>query len=144
MEFGTVILFLLAALIVITLVLSIKIIPQSENWVVERIGKYDRTLQAGLHIIVPFFETIRYRVLIQEIQLPPDPINAITHDNVAIYIQLAILYRITDAAKTMYRIENLSLAIKTIVNGTVRMNCCQFRSTTKESFSIVNHCSNIG
>ena len=115
-----VIFILLAILIVVALVLAIKIIPQSENWVVERIGKYDRTLQAGLHIIVPFFETVRYRVVIQETQLPPDPINAITHDNVAIYIQLAILYRITDAAKTMYRIENLDLAIKTIVNGTVR------------------------
>ena len=120
MEFGMVIFILLAILIVVALVLAIKIIPQSENWVVERIGKYDRTLQAGLHIIVPFFETVRYRVVIQETQLPPDPINAITHDNVAIYIQLAILYRITDAAKTMYRIENLDLAIKTIVNGTVR------------------------
>ena len=120
MEFGMVIFILLAILIVVALVLAIKIVPQSENWVVERIGKYDRTLQAGLHIIVPFFETVRYRVVIQETQLPPDPINAITHDNVAIYIQLAILYRITDAAKTMYRIENLDLAIKTIVNGTVR------------------------
>jgi regulator of protease activity HflC (stomatin/prohibitin superfamily) len=63
---------------------------------------------------------VRYKVSIQEIQLPPDPINAITHDNVSISVQLAILYRITDASRTMYRIENLTLAIKTIVNGTIR------------------------
>jgi regulator of protease activity HflC (stomatin/prohibitin superfamily) len=118
--FSTVIYIFLAILLLIALKLSIKIVPQSENWVVERLGKYDRTLQAGLQLIFPFLESVRYKVLIQEMQLPPDPINAITHDNVSISIQLAILYRIVDASKTMYRIENLDLAIKTIVNGTVR------------------------
>jgi regulator of protease activity HflC (stomatin/prohibitin superfamily) len=63
---------------------------------------------------------VRHKVIVQETQLPPDPINAITHDNVSISVQLAILYRIVDASRTVYRIENLRLAIKTIVNGTVR------------------------
>ncbi len=118
--FSTIIYIFLTLLVLIALKLTIQIVPQSENWVVERLGKYDRTLQAGLHVIFPFLENVRYKVLIQEMQLPPDPINSITHDNVSISIQLAILYRIVDASKTMYRIANLSLAIKTIVNGTVR------------------------
>jgi regulator of protease activity HflC (stomatin/prohibitin superfamily) len=63
---------------------------------------------------------VRYKVQIQERQLPPKPINAITLDNVTISTSLAVLYRIADASKTMYRIANVDDAILTIVNGTVR------------------------
>lgn len=119
-SFGTVVLLVLLLLAIVLLIKGVKIVPQSENWLVERIGKYNRKLEAGLHILIPFFETIRYKVSIQETQLPPDPINAITQDNVSIKIELAILYRIVDASRTMYRIENLALGIKTIINGTVR------------------------
>jgi regulator of protease activity HflC (stomatin/prohibitin superfamily) len=119
-SFSGFIYFFFVALIIITTKFSVKIVPQSENWLVENLGRYNRTLQAGLHIIIPFIENVRHKVIVQETQLPPDPINAITHDNVSISVQLAILYRIVDASRTVYRIENLRLAIKTIVNGTVR------------------------
>ena len=116
----TLIFIFLLALVVIAIIFSVKIVPQSENWIIEKLGRYDRTLGAGLQLIIPFFETVRYRVSVQETQLPPDPINAITHDNVSITIELAILYRIIDASRTMYRIENLELGIRTVINGTVR------------------------
>ena len=119
-SFSHVIYLLLALLIVVAVFKSIQIVPQSENWVIESLGKYNRTLNAGFQLIIPFLEVVRYKVSVQETQLPPDPINAITHDNVSISVQLAILYRIIDASKTMYRIENLQLGIKTIINGTVR------------------------
>ena len=105
---------------VVVLKLAVKIVTQSENWIVERLGKYNRTLEAGLQLIIPFFEAIKFKVAVQETQLPPDPINAITQDNVSISVRLAILYRIVDASRTKYRIENLELGIKTIINGTVR------------------------
>lgn len=107
-------------LVLITLKLSVNIVPQSENWLVERLGKFNRKLEAGLHLIIPFFESVRFQVSIQERQLPPKPINAITLDNVTISVSLAVLYRIVDASKTMYRIANVDDAIMTIVNGTVR------------------------
>ena len=119
-SFSTVVYIFIVILILITLKLSINIVPQSENWVIESLGKYSRTLNAGFQLTIPFLEVVRFRVSAQETQLPPDPINAITHDNVSISIQLAILYRITDPSRTMYRIENLALGIKTIINGTVR------------------------
>ncbi len=119
-SFGTYVYLFIAVLILITLRYSIKIVPQSEKWVVERIGKYHRTLEAGLQLIIPFFESIRFKVAVQETQLTPDPINSITKDNVSISIKLAILYRITDPSRSKYRIENLELGIKTIINGTVR------------------------
>lgn len=119
-SFSTVVYLAFLALILVSLKSGIKIVPQSENWLVERLGKFNRKLDAGLHIIIPFFEVIQHKVPIQETQLPPDPIKAITHDNVEIYVHLAILYRIVDASKTKYRIENLELGIKTVINGTVR------------------------
>jgi regulator of protease activity HflC (stomatin/prohibitin superfamily) len=117
---STLVTLVLALLIVVTIRSAVKIVPQSENWLVERLGKYHRKMEAGLHLLIPFFETVRYKVPIQERQLPPKPINAITLDNVTISISLAVLYRIADASKTMYRITNVDDAIITIVNGTVR------------------------
>lgn len=117
---STLVYAVLVGLVLIALKLGVKIVPQSENWLVERLGKFNRKLEAGLHLIVPFFESVRYKVPIQERQLPPKPINAITLDNVTISVSLAVLYRIVDASKTMYRIANVDDAIMTIVNGTVR------------------------
>lgn len=119
-SFSSIVYLFLLVLVLITLRYSVFIVPQSENWLIERLGRYHRKIEAGLHLLIPFFEVVRHKVSIQEVQQPPDPINAITHDNVSISIQLAIFYRIIDSSKTMYRIENLNLAIKTIVNGTVR------------------------
>ncbi|MDI9332658.1 MAG: SPFH domain-containing protein [Alphaproteobacteria bacterium] len=119
-NFSNTVVIAFVLLIVLTLKLGVKIVPQSENWLVERLGKFNRKLEAGLHLIIPFFESVRYKVPIQERQLPPKPINAITLDNVTISVSLAVLYRIVDASKTMYRIVNVDDAIMTIVNGTVR------------------------
>lgn len=120
LNFSNIVFIFFVALVLLTLKLGVKIVPQSENWLVERLGKFNRKLEAGLHLIIPFFESVRYRVPIQERQLPPKPINAITLDNVTISVSLAVLYRIVDASKTMYRIANVDDAIMTIVNGTVR------------------------
>ncbi len=120
LNFSNAVFIVFVFLILVTLKLGVKIVPQSENWLVERLGKFNRKLEAGLHLIIPFFESVRYKVPIQERQLPPKPINAITLDNVTISVSLAVLYRIVDASKTMYRIANVDDAIMTIVNGTVR------------------------
>ena len=114
------VILVLAFLVVVYLFFSVKIVPQSQNWLVERLGKFNRRLEAGLHIIIPFFEAVRYRVDILERQLPSRPIHTITHDNVNIEVTIAVLYRIEDASRTMYRINNIDDAILTIVNGTVR------------------------
>jgi len=119
-ETYTLVLVVLAVLVVVTIRAAVKIVPQSENWLVERLGRYHRKMEAGLHLLVPFFETVRHKVPILERQLPPRPINAITLDNVTIAVSLAVLYRISDASKTMYRIDNVDDAILTLVNGTVR------------------------
>ena len=108
------------ALIVIFLMMGVKIVPQSQNYLVERLGRYNRTLEAGLHIVIPIFEMVRHKVDILERQLPTKEISTITLDNVTIGVELAILYRITEASKSIYRIQNVDQAIQTTVTGVVR------------------------
>ena len=110
----------LVVLIILFVVMGVKIVPQSQNYLVERLGRYHRTLEAGLHIVIPIFETVRHKVDILERQLPTKEISTITLDNVTIGIELAILYRITEASKSVYRIQNVDQAIQTTVTGVVR------------------------
>lgn len=105
---------------IIFLALGVKIVPQSQNFLVERLGRYHRTLEAGFQFIIPVFERVGHKVDILERQLPTRQISTITLDNVTIGISLAILYRITEAAKTVYRIKDVDQGILTTVNGVVR------------------------
>lgn len=104
----------------IFLAFGVKIVPQSQNYLVERLGRYNRTLDAGLQIIIPILEAIRHKVDVLERQLPTNRISAITLDNVTIELRLAILYRIVEAEKAIYRIYDLDQAIQTTVTGVVR------------------------
>ena len=70
----------LVALVLVFFGLGIKIVPQSQNFVVERLGRFSRTLEAGLHVIIPVIESVRHRVDILERQLPTSKISTITFD----------------------------------------------------------------
>lgn len=108
------------AVVVVLLVPAIKIVPQTENWLVERLGRYSKTLSAGVHIIVPIFDRIAHRENILERQLPVKDVPSITKDNVQIAIKLAIFFRVVDAGRAWYRIQNIDQAIETIITGIVR------------------------
>lgn len=110
----------LLVLVAVFFALGIKIVPQSQNFVVERLGRYNRTLEAGLHIIIPILESVRHKVDILERQLPTSKISTITLDNVTIGIDLAILFRVVRAENSVYRINDIDQAIKTTVTGVVR------------------------
>lgn len=110
----------LLALVVVFFGLGVKIVPQSQNFVVERLGRFNRTLEAGLHIIIPVIESVRHKVDILERQLPTSKISTITLDNVTISIDLAILFRVVKAENSVYRINDIDQAIRTTVTGVVR------------------------
>jgi regulator of protease activity HflC (stomatin/prohibitin superfamily) len=95
-------------LVVVFLLFSIKIVSQSQNYLVERPGKYHQTLEAGLHFLIPIFESISHKVSILERQLDTKRITTITLDNVTISIDIAILYRIKDASSAIYRVQNIA------------------------------------
>lgn len=108
------------AFAVLLLLIALQIVPQTDNLLIERLGKYHRTLAAGVHIIVPLIDRVAHKESILERQLPAKKVPAFTKDNVQIEITLAILYRVTDASKAWYRIKNIDQAIETIITGIVR------------------------
>lgn len=110
----------LVVIFVLVAARGFRIVPQTENWLVERLGKYHRSLAAGVHIIIPFYETIAHKESIVERQLPVKQVTAFTKDNVQIDMKLAILYRVTHAAKAWYRIKNIDQAIETVIISVVR------------------------
>ena len=113
-------LFLVLILVVLTIYLGVKIVPQSEAFVVERFGKYTQTLSAGLNLIVPFVDFVAHRVNILERQLPEFKISVITKDNVEVWLESTVFFRVVDAAQSVYRIENDDLAIQTAATSIIR------------------------
>ena len=113
-------LFLVLILVVLTIYLGVKIVPQSEAFVVERFGKYTQTLSAGLNLIVPFVDLVAHRVNILERQLPEFRISVITKDNVEVWLESTVFFRVVDAAQSVYRIENDDLAIQTAATSIIR------------------------
>ena len=113
-----IILFVLFALLLIWR--GVKIVPQSEVFVVERFGRYTRTLNAGLGAIVPFLDTIAHRISILERQLPEFKISVITRDNVEVNLEATVFYRVTDAARSVYRIRDVDKALDTESTAIVR------------------------
>lgn len=112
---------LLAALFLIIVILKgVKIVPQSDKYVVERFGRLHAVLGPGINIIVPFLDTVAHRISILERQLPTMSQDAITQDNVLVQVDTSVFYRITQPEKTVYRIRDVDAAISTTVAGIVR------------------------
>jgi len=118
-------LLVLIALFLLIAVSGIKIVPQSQEYVVEQFGKYTTTLKAGLNFVVPFLNRVVHRVSILERQLDPQQISVITKDNVEIQLTTAVFFRIVDSAKSVYRIADVDQAVRTTVTSIVRSTCGQ-------------------
>lgn len=99
---------------------GVKVVPQSKVFVVERFGRYTKTLGAGLNLIVPFFDHVAHRLSILERQLPAFRISVITKDNVEVELQTIVFFRIVEAEKSVYRIENVDKAISDTAESIVR------------------------
>jgi len=99
---------------------GIKIVPQSQTYVIERFGKYRSTLNAGLNLIVPFLDKVAHKVDILERRLPEHPSDVITKDNVLTNVTTSTFYRVRSPEYTVYRIQDIDGAIQTAVTGVVR------------------------
>lgn len=123
---GEVFLLALLAFFAVFAVMSIKIVPQSEIWLVEQFGRYKESIEPGINFIVPVLNNVTARISIKERQLQlAKEIGVITKDNVDIGLQLAVFWRILDAAKSHYRIDSIDSAVWTTANSTVRAICGQ-------------------
>jgi regulator of protease activity HflC (stomatin/prohibitin superfamily) len=110
----------IAALLVVTVFLAVRVVPQSEKYVVERFGRLQSVLGPGLNLIVPFFDSVAHKISVLERQLPSSRQDAITADNVLVAVETSVFYRITEPEKTVYRIRDVDGAIAATVAGIVR------------------------
>lgn len=120
MDGSTIVTLAFAAFFIVLARSAIKVVPQSKVFVVERFGKFSKTLPAGINIIIPIIDQVRHRISILERQLPAFDISVITKDNVEVVLEATNFYRITDAARSVYRIENIDRAIQTTAESIVR------------------------
>jgi len=110
----------LAGFIITTILLGVRIVPQSEKHVVERFGRLKSVLGPGINLIVPFLDKVAHRISVLERQLPNASQDAITADNVLVQVETSVFYRITEPERTVYRIRDVDAAIATTVAGIVR------------------------
>ena len=114
--------FLIVLLIIVLIIAfkSIKIVKQAEVYIIERLGKYHKIADAGLTIIVPFFDHVRSVVSLKQQTMDIPPQGVITKDNVTITIDTVVFYKITDPAKAVYEIQSLKKGIEYLAITTIR------------------------
>lgn len=109
-----------ALVVIATIFAGIKVVPQGQKWTVERFGRYTRTLDPGLSLIVPFIDTIGKKLTIMESVLDVPSQSVISKDNVAVTADGVVFYRIDSAEKAAYQIDNLTTAIVNLTTTNLR------------------------
>ncbi len=110
----------LVFVIIFVLVAYIKIIPQSEQYVIERLGSYHATWGVGIHVMVPFIDRIASKVSLKELVINFMPQPVITKDNITMSIDTVLFYQITDAFAYTYGVHNPLLAIENLTTTALR------------------------
>ena len=118
--FIIVLLIVIAIFVVVVIFRSIRIIPQAYSGVVERLGRYQRTLSPGLNILVPFIDRVRPLIDLREqvVSFPPQPV--ITEDNLVVSIDTVVYFQVTDARAATYEIANYLSAVEQLTTTTLR------------------------
>jgi regulator of protease activity HflC (stomatin/prohibitin superfamily) len=111
---------ILAVLVVVTLYKGINIVPQGEEWLVERLGKFSRVLKPGLNIIIPYIEAVRQKITTRDIILDIPQQEVITRDNAVILTNAVAFVRVTKPENALYGVENFRVAIQQLIMTTLR------------------------
>jgi regulator of protease activity HflC (stomatin/prohibitin superfamily) len=120
MSAGLIVLLVVAGLVLLTLGRTIRIVPQARAGVVERLGRYSRTLTPGLAIVVPFVDRVRDMMDLREQVVSFDPQPVITEDNLVVSIDTVIYFQVTDAKAATYEIANYIQGIEQLTVTTLR------------------------
>jgi len=118
-EIFYILLFLIGA-VVYAIYAGVNIVPQGEEWVVERLGKFNRTLNPGLNIITPFLDKIKVKIDTRDIILDVDKQEVITYDNAVIIANAVAFVRVTNPRDAIYGVEDYKKAIRELVKTTLR------------------------
>lgn len=120
MEGITIVLLVLAFLVVVALFKNLKIVPTQMVFVVERLGKYNKTLEAGFHVLLPFIDKVAYRNTLKEQAIDVPPQTCITKDNIAVEIDGVLYLKVIDPIKASYGIVSYGFAIIQLAQTTMR------------------------
>src|SRR5918999_163123 len=109
----------LALLLLVTVMRSVRVVPQQRMYVVERLGRYQRTLTPGLNLLVPFIDAVRARVDMREqvVSFPPQPV--ITSDNLVVSIDTVLYFKVVDPVRATYEIAFFLQAIEQLTVTTL-------------------------
>ncbi len=108
------------AFVLVTVAKGVRIIPQGEEWIVQRLGKYSQTLLPGLRFIIPYIDTVDYKLTTKDIILDVQEQEVITRDNAVIVVNAIAFIKITDPVKAVYGVQNYSEAIRNMIMTTLR------------------------
>jgi regulator of protease activity HflC (stomatin/prohibitin superfamily) len=141
---SVIILAVLAFFVFITILKTAVVVPNQVVYVIERLGKYSRTLGAGFHILVPFIDRVAYRHILKEQAIDVPPQNCITKDNISVEIDGILYMRVIDPVKASYGIMDYRFAITQLAQTTMRSEIGKieldrtFESRENVNVSIVN------
>jgi regulator of protease activity HflC (stomatin/prohibitin superfamily) len=116
----TVILIVVIVLAIITFFKTIRIVPQKQAYIVERLGKYSRTLEAGFHILIPFLDKVSYKHTLKEQAVDVPPQSCITRDNIAVEVDGILYMQVGDPKRASYGIDNYGFASTQLAQTTMR------------------------
>ncbi|RZL61970.1 MAG: paraslipin, partial [Pedobacter sp.] len=117
---STIILIILAIFILVAFLSTFKVVPQRSVFIVERLGKYSRSLDAGFHILIPFIDKIAYKQNLKEQAIDVAPQICITKDNIAVEVDGILYLQVMDPQKASYGIDNYRFAVIQISQTTMR------------------------
>jgi regulator of protease activity HflC (stomatin/prohibitin superfamily) len=112
--------FVLIFLVIVAIIKGVRIVPQGEEWVVERLGKFAGVLSPGLHVINPVFTKVSYKVTTKDIILDVPEQEVITRDNAVILANAIAFIRVSDVERAVYGIENFREAMRNMVQTSLR------------------------
>ncbi|MFN4342065.1 MAG: SPFH domain-containing protein [Azonexus sp.] len=117
---GFIVVVAVLAFVAVTIAKGVRIVPQGEEWIVERLGKYHGTLKPGLNLVIPYLDKIAYQLVTKDIILDVQEQEVITRDNAVILTNAIAFIKVTDPVKAVYGVTDFSEAIRNLIMTTLR------------------------
>jgi regulator of protease activity HflC (stomatin/prohibitin superfamily) len=110
----------LLVLVIVSIFRGVRIVPQGEEWVIERLGKYSGTFMPGLNLMIPYFDRVAQKIVTKDIMLDVPEQEVITIDNAVLVTNAIAFIKVTDPVKAVYGIVNFADAIRNLIMTTLR------------------------